>query len=105
MVTDSNEPITTTKRIAFSVSPNQSTASGNQQILGKLCRLTNRPPMVCSRNLLLATPKPNTIPNITDKLYPSSIRFMLTPMAIQKLWSEKPAHSDSTTPCGVGNTY
>src|SRR5437764_14925594 len=105
MVTDSNDPITTTNRIAFSVSPNHNTAKGSQQMLGKLCRLTSNPPMISSRNLLLATPRPRTIPSTTDNEYPSSMRFMLTAIAIQNEWSEKPAHSDSKTPLGVGKTY
>ena len=55
MVTDSSDPISTTKIIAFSVRPNHKTASGSQQMLGRLCKLTSKPPMVSSRNLLLAT--------------------------------------------------
>jgi hypothetical protein len=66
MVTETTEPMTTTKRMAFSESPNQSTAMGSQQMLGRLCKLTKRPPRVCSRNLLVAIPKPRTMPMITD---------------------------------------
>ena len=65
-VTDSSDPMTTTKRIAFWLRPNQSSASGHQQMLGRLCRLTSNPPMVSSRNLLLATPSPRIMPSTTE---------------------------------------
>ena len=68
MVTESSEPISTTKRIAFSVSPNHRTASGIQQMLGRDCKLTSKPPSVSSRNLLLDTAKPRIMPSTTDKL-------------------------------------
>ena len=85
IVTDSNDPMTTTNRIAFSVRPNHNTAMGSQQMLGRLCKLTSNPPTVCSRNLLLAIPRPRIKPSTTEIPYPSSMRLMLTPIAIQKL--------------------
>src|SRR6266436_6199535 len=105
MVTESREPISTTNRMAFSVSPNQRTASGIQQMLGRDCKLTNKPPRVSSRNLLLDTAKPRNIPSTIDKLYPTSMRFMVTAMPIQKLWSAKPSHKACPTPHGGGKRY
>src|SRR5260370_39898545 len=63
MVTERSEPIRTTNKMAFSVSPNQRTASGIQQMLGSDCKLTSNPPTVSSRNLLLDTAKPRFIPS------------------------------------------
>src|SRR5260370_21673014 len=105
MVTESREPISTTNRMALSVSPNQRTASGIQQMLGSDCKLTSSPPRVSSRNLLLDTAKPRIIPSTTDKLYPMSMRFMVTAMPIQKLWSAKPSHKACPTPHGGGKRY
>src|SRR4030088_279836 len=105
MVTESSEPISTTNRMAFSVSPNQRTASGIQQMLGSDCKLTSKPPRVSSRNLLLETANPRIIPTQIDKLYPMSMRFMVTAMPIQKLWSEKPSHKACPTPHGGGKRY
>ena len=85
MVTDRTQPISTTKRIAFSLSPNQRIAKGTQQMLGRDCRLTSRGPTVSSKNSLLATPNPRIIPRMTDNPYPMSMRFMVTAMPIRKL--------------------
>jgi len=58
-VTDSSDPMITAKRMAFwSEAEPQTAPEATSKCLGKLCRLTSSPPIVSSRNLLLATPSP-----------------------------------------------
>ena len=62
MITDQSVPMTTTKSIAVSVCPNQSSASGTQQTLGSVCRPSASTPMVSSQNLNRAVSSPSGKP-------------------------------------------
>ena len=66
MVIDSNEPMTTTNKIAFSDSPNHKSASGSQQIDGSACSPTTSGPTAARSQALRASITPSVIPAAPD---------------------------------------
>ena len=58
-------PMTRTKMIAFSLSPNHNRARGNQQMLGKACRACDMEPIVSESMSDRAMARPSGMPSAT----------------------------------------
>ena len=66
MAMEKTDPISTTKIIAVSLNPSQSTASGSQVMLGSDCSPSTRVPTVSSSQRTVPIAIPMTIPIPTD---------------------------------------
>jgi hypothetical protein len=105
MVTESRAPISVTKRMALSLNPNQTRASGSQQMDGSVCNPSAPAPTVRLKKLTVPLKNPRTVPvtSATPNASPSRPRLILTASGSDP--SLKPSTSARQTSDGPGNRY
>ena len=99
------DPINTTNVIAFGDSPNHSTASGSQAMLGSDCMPTTRLPSVSSTHASVPHATPAIVPTMNASTKPTASRSRLARVESQISPFSMFARSDDHTSCGDGNRY
>src|SRR4051812_12876905 len=102
MATESALPITTTKRIAVSESPNQRIATGSQQMDGSACRPRSGAPNSSSAIRLRPTATPSGTPMAREIPYPTARRASDWPMVGKRSPWRARSHRDAATAGGGG---
>src|SRR3954447_11709900 len=102
MATESALPITTTKRIAVSESPNQRIATGSQQMDGSACRPRSGAPNSSSAIRLRPTATPSGTPMAREIPYPTARRASDWPMVGKRSPWRARSHRDAATAVGGG---
>src|SRR3954470_13188524 len=102
MATESALPITTTKRIAVSESPNQRIATGSQQMDGSACRPRSGAPNSSSAIRLRPTARPSGTPMAREIPYPTARRASDWPMVGKRSPWRASSHRDAAPGGGGG---